>query len=67
MFAIYHEKNCGKGAAIRSGIEKVTGEIIIIQDADLEYDPKEYPIVIEPILKDKADVYYPGAPEPFQF
>ena len=48
----------GKGAAIRSGLKHATGEIVIIQDADLEYDPKEYKKIIEPIIKGKADVVY---------
>ncbi len=55
---IYHEKNQGKGAAIRSGLEHVSGDIVIIQDADLEYDPQEYPRLIAPIVENKADVVY---------
>jgi glycosyltransferase involved in cell wall biosynthesis len=55
---IFHEKNQGKGAAIRDGIKKATGDIVIIQDADLEYDPNEYPKLIEPIIQGKADVVY---------
>ena len=55
---IYQSKNAGKGSALRAGFDKAEGEIIIVQDADLEYDPKEYPILIEPILDGRADVVY---------
>jgi glycosyltransferase involved in cell wall biosynthesis len=55
---IYHEKNRGKGAALRTGFHHVTGDIVIIQDADLEYDPSEYPILVQPILDGRADVVY---------
>ena len=55
---ILNEKNYGKGYSIREGIKRATGEIILIQDADLEYDPSEYPKLINPIINDVADVVY---------
>ena len=55
---IFHDKNLGKGAALSSGISIAKGEITIIQDADLEYDPNEYPVIISPIINNKADIVY---------
>ncbi len=54
----YHDKNMGKGAALRTGYQNVTGDITVVQDADLEYDPADYKILLKPILDDKADVVY---------
>ena len=55
---IFHEKNRGKGAALRSGFSRAQGDIVLIQDADLEYDPNEYPKLLQPILDGRADVVY---------
>lgn len=55
---LMHDRNRGKGAALRTGFNHVTGDIVIIQDADLEYDPQQYPKLIQPILDGRADVVY---------
>ncbi len=58
LIILYHERNMGKGAAIRTGLKHITNDIVIIQDADLEYNPQDYHALIKPILEGNADVVY---------
>jgi len=55
---IIHERNQGKGAALRTGFAQATADYVVVQDADLEYDPAEYPLLLEPLLDDRADVVF---------
>jgi glycosyltransferase involved in cell wall biosynthesis len=55
---IMHDRNQGKGAAIRSGLQQVTGDLVLVQDADLEYDPEDWPKLLNPVLRGKAKVVY---------
>jgi glycosyltransferase involved in cell wall biosynthesis len=55
---VYQPRNFGKGAALRAGFQHATGDIVLVQDADLEYDPQQYPVLIEPIVSGRADVVY---------
>jgi dolichol-phosphate mannosyltransferase len=60
---LFHEKNCGKGAAIRTALQHVRGEYVLIQDSDLEYDPQDYPALLRPLQEDKANVVYGVRPD----
>ncbi len=58
LVVVFHERNQGKGAALRTGFRHATGQLVIVQDADLEYDPDQYPELIQPIIEGKADVVF---------
>ncbi len=58
LHVFHHDRNRGKGAALRTGFAAASGDIILVQDADLEYDPKDYPTLLRPIVENKADVVY---------
>lgn len=58
VFVYLHERNQGKGAAVRTAIEKATGDIMLVQDADLEYDPRDYPALLQPIVEGRSQVVY---------
>jgi dolichol-phosphate mannosyltransferase len=60
---VFHEKNCGKGAAIRSALRYARGEYVLIQDSDLEYDPRDYPALLQPLQENRANVVYGVRPD----
>ena len=60
---IFHEKNCGKGAAVRTGLQYARGEYVLIQDSDLEYDPQDYPALLRPLQEGNANVVYGVRPD----
>jgi dolichol-phosphate mannosyltransferase len=60
---VFHEKNCGKGASIRTALNYARGEYVLIQDSDLEYDPKDYPALLEPLQQGTANVVYGVRPD----
>jgi dolichol-phosphate mannosyltransferase len=60
---VFHEKNCGKGAAIRTALQYARGEYVLIQDSDLEYDPQDYPALLQPLVQRKANVVYGVRPD----
>src|SRR6202049_3678213 len=60
---VFHEKNCGKGAAIRTALQYARGEYVLIQDSDLEYDPQDYPALLRPLVQRQANVVYGVGPD----
>jgi dolichol-phosphate mannosyltransferase len=63
LTVIFHENNCGKGAAVRTGLQYARGEYVLIQDSDLEYDPQDYPALLRPLEEGKANVVYGVRPD----
>lgn len=63
LTVVFHEKNCGKGAAIRTGLRYAHGEYVLIQDSDLEYDPQDYPALLQPLQQHQANVVYGVRPD----
>ena len=58
VIVVFHQRNQGKGAAVRTGIQRASGDLLLIQDADLEYDPRDYPALLQPILENRSQVVY---------
>jgi glycosyltransferase involved in cell wall biosynthesis len=58
MVVVFHERNQGKGAAVRTGLQRASGDVMVIQDADLEYDPRDYPALLQPIVEGRSRVVY---------
>ena len=58
VIVVFHERNQGKGAAVRTGLQHASGDVLLIQDADLEYDPRDYPALLQPIVESRSQVVY---------
>ena len=58
LLVIFHERNQGKGGAVRTGLQHASGDVMLIQDADLEYDPRDYPALLQPIVEGRSQVVY---------